>query len=203
MNEDENRKKEMVDALARFSDKDFTNFIPNIMLRFSETERLTVEFVFWFCYVVERDLDTILKQSAEHTKLILGSISKETDDFLIEKYGIDLAKIDPTHPDYDAATVTFGNRIFFVEQLRGKTKHVKFLWKVKKIRDDLSHGRIKDLQYEKENLIEITTKRKMLSDYITLCLDMENEEPGGFISQLTDDQKDAIDSLWREHEKKV
>ena len=195
----EEKIKEMTEALERFSDKDFASFVPTTMLRVSEAEKLTAEFVFWFCHIVEQDLDKMLKMSAENTTEILGPTSKEIDDFVKDKYGIKLVKVDPDHPDYDPSAVTFGDRIFFVEKMRGKTPHVRFLWKVKKIRDDLSHGRIKDLRYENDSLIDITVKRKIMSDYVTLCLNIGDEEEGGLIAELTDNQRKEINALWEKH----
>ena len=45
---------------------------------------------------------------------------------------------------------------------------MKLLWKLKKLRDDLSHGRIAGLKYNDKNLLLRTAKESLLIDYFTL-----------------------------------
>ncbi len=171
--------KKLKDTLLIYTETDFASFVPKSILRLSETERLTTEFAFWFCHSVEQDLSNVLKVSSEAVRAEFGEWTKEISDFIKEKHKVKLDKADPAHPDYNSSEITFGDRIFFVEKMRGNGAHVSFLWKVKKIRDDLSHGRISELSYEGKNLVDIEVKRKMIMDYITLTTSIENEPIGG------------------------
>jgi hypothetical protein len=195
-------EQEILKVLKKYSEKDFSTLIPRTMLKLSESETLTVEFVFWFCHIVEQDLNEVLAGSSKMVSEILGPTSKELNDFIRKEYGIKFEKVDPSHDDYNDKDVTFGDRINFVEKLRGKTPSTSFLWKVKNIRDDLSHGRIKELSYEGQKIVNITTKEKMISDYISLSLNIDNEKEGGIAAQLTDDDKKRVNELWEKHNSK-
>jgi len=94
----------------------------------------------------------------------------------IEKdYKIKAKKIDPENKDYNSREITFGDLIFIKERFFGKTNFVKLLWKLKKLRDDLSHGRIEKLKYDEENLSLKQTKKKLLMDYFKLAQEQEGE----------------------------
>lgn len=193
-------EQKILNLLTRYSDKDFSTLVPKMMLRLSESETLTVEFAFWFCHIVEQDLNEVLATSAKVTNKILGPSSEELDEFIRSKYKVKFEKVDPSHSDYDPREITFGDRIDFVEKLQGETLHTKFLRKIKMIRNDLSHGRIKNLSYEGKDIANTAVKAKMISDYIILSLNIDKEEVGGAVGQFTEEEKKRVDNLWEKYQ---
>ena len=196
-------EQEILKVLRQYSEKDFSTLIPKTMLKLSESETLTVEFVFWFCHIVEQDLNEILADGSKLTRDILGPSTKELDDFIRKEYGIKFEKVGPSHADYSEDEVTFGDRINFVEKLRGKTPSTKFLWRIKNIRDDISHGRIRELFYDGQDIFNIATKEKMVSDYISLSLGIDKEKEGGVAAQLTEEDKRRVNELWEKYNSRV
>ncbi len=60
----------------------------------------------------------------------------------------------------------FTDKIRLYEGMSGKNNVTGILWKLKKIRDDISHGRIHALAYEGKDLLLRATKEKILMDYL-------------------------------------
>ncbi|CAN5739840.1 hypothetical protein BH11PAT2_BH11PAT2_00510 [soil metagenome] len=114
-----------------------------------------------------------------------------------------MEKADPTQPGFDIRNITFGDRIFFSEKLRGESAHTKFLWKVKKLRDDLSHGRIETLSYEGGNVFDKKVKAQMLTDYITLMNGIDDQAEGGFMATLTETEKIEIEQEFERLKEKL
>ncbi len=186
------------DRLSKFEAIDFNLFIPQTMMGLSSEEILTVQFAFWFCHAVERDLDNILKVSFKNMEEALGKTPVELLDFIKKYHGISFEKVDPDHPDYDQGKIYFNDRIDIVEKLCGKSEHTKFLRKVKEIRNDLAHGRISMLAYEGINLCDPEAKRRLLFDYVKQALTIdEMPKEGGFVNDLTQEQNKEIDVIYK------
>lgn len=180
----QNNQEQLSSLLSQFSNEDFRMYIAKRVLGLSEEEVLTVEFVFWFCHAIEQQLRSVLAEAWENMEGELGVAPPELHAFLKQEYGFKTEKVAPSHPDYDARNVTFGDLIHYVELLRGKTPHVNFLWKVKNIRDDLSHGRIQELEYENHSLFAKETKIKLIKDNLRLIMNIKEEKEGGFIGKI-------------------
>lgn len=193
---------DLENLLKQYSSQDFANLIPDTILKISKEERLTVEFAFWFCHSVEQDLNATLTQAANVVNEMLGKSSEDLDNFIRTNIGLKMEKVDPAHPAYRPNEISFGDRIFFVEKVRGKTAHTRFLWKIKNIRDNLSHGRIKELSYNSESLFDLETKSKMVKDYITLSKNIDSEESSGIVGELTHEQHQRTEQLFEDWKNK-
>lgn len=201
--EPEEKLKSAKTMLEAFTDTDFNSYIPKTMLRLSQKKIDTIQFVFWFCHIVERDLNDVLQQAFQNMESIMGKTSEKIIDFIKEKYKIRLEKIDPNNPKYDLECITFNDRIDIAEKSMGKSDHTRFLRKIKKLRNDLSHGRIDDLTYEGKDLAEIEVKRKLIFDWIKQGLEIGDvKSEGGIENELTKQDKRRIDELYQKFEKR-
>ncbi|MFH1564827.1 MAG: hypothetical protein ABIC82_03180 [bacterium] len=162
--------------LEEISDEDISKIISHGAMQYTDEISQTVSFVFWICYMAEQDLSTSLKEGWGLSKSAYPEFDHNKLDDQIEKdYKIKAKKIDPENKDYNSREITFGDLIFIKERFFGKTNFVKLLWKLKKLRDDLSHGRIEKLKYDEENLSLKQTKKKLLMDYFKLAQEQEGE----------------------------
>lgn len=199
----EEKLKSVKIILEAFTDTDFNSYIPKTMLKLSQKEIDTIQFVFWFCHIVERDLDSALQQAFRNMESIMGKTPKKLVDLIKERFGVRIEKVDPNNPKYDPECITFNDRIDIVEKSMGKSDHTRFLRKIKKLRNDLSHGRIDDLTYEGKDLAEIETKRILIFDYIKQALEIKDiKSEGGVANELTEQDKRRIDELYQKFEKR-
>jgi len=138
-------------------------------LKLDDNHIETVSFIFWLCYMAEYDLDDILRESFR-----LAKKAYPVNDFIIkvlkEEHNLDIKKIDPDNPDYLPNEITFGDRIKILKNSFGDDQAVKLLWKLKGLRDDISHGRIKKLSYNNKNLLLRETRENLLIDYFNQML---------------------------------
>lgn len=201
MKDREDYLDELHKKLSQHTESELIDYITNSVLNITPEQRATAEFIFWFCNSVEKDLKFVLEEGMKMVNTLLGTPAPEQRQFMVDQYGVKLEKIDTTHPNYNPRDISFGDMIYVVEQMRGKTPHVKFLWKVKKIRDDLSHGRINELKYEGESLAEKEVKIKLIEDNIRLAVQIEDEEAGGIIKNLdlTDENKEYLEKLHQQY----
>lgn len=184
---------ELREQLKKFSNEDFNDFIPMQMLGLSKEETLTVQAIFWFCHMVERDLDNVLRFAFRQVELIEGKTPDEVLKYISDTYQVEFHKVDPNDDSYDPRSVTFGQRISFVEKMQGKNKHIKFLWEVKNLRDDLSHLRIQDLNYKGKSLLDNEVKIELFQDYYLTTRNIEGQESkGGIVNGFSDEQKELI-----------
>jgi hypothetical protein len=157
-------------TLRGLSDKDLSEIISHGAMQYSDEIAQTVSFAFWICYMAEQDLKEVLERAWKMSKSAFPEIDHEKADQQIERdCKIKLGKIDPSRENYNSRDITFGDLILIKERLFGKTDLVKLLWKLKKIRDGLSHGRINELKYKEKNLLLRLTKENLIIDYFTLA----------------------------------
>lgn len=181
----------------------FNTFIPEKILKLSSPRIETVQFVFWFCYSVEKQLNEISQLGWKTQEKIEGKASKEVLEFIEKEYKIKVEKIDSTHPKFDVSDIMFNDLIDILEKISGTSDFTRFLRKIKGLRNDLSHLRIEELKYDGEDLLDNKVKSKLLSDYIQLMNkfnDMKWE--GGLINQLSEEDKKRIDikyNKWKEN----
>ena len=199
MNEEEEELRSVREKLETFASVDFNLFIPKTMLGLSHEEIYTIQFAFWFCYVVEHDLNTALQQGLRNMESVMGKTPEEVANFIKEGFEIRWERVDPDDPKYDPESITFNDRIDIVEKIRGRSDHTRFLRKIKKLRNDISHGRIYRLTYEGQDLSNNDTKKQLLFDYLKQLLGMENmESEGGMINKLTKEENARVEKLYRE-----
>ena len=160
---------ELKKRLELATDEQITTIISHGTLKMNDTQTATVSFVFWICYLAERELENVLVEAWKKTKEIL-STDNDTIVYIRNKYKIRNEIIDTSDPNYKPNDITFTDKIDIFQKINGDTKMTKFLWKLKRIRNDLSHGRIDDLKYDGDNLYTKEIKEKMLIDYFDCLL---------------------------------
>lgn len=172
MNELEKTKE----FIKNLSDEELSLMIPKASLCLEINKIQTAHFAFWICYMAELDFGDILTKAWKMAKTLYGA-DEGVINIIKQKYGIKIEKIDPKDQNYNLRTVTFGDRISVFEKVAGEENElVKMLWKLKNIRDDLSHGRIDNLSYDGNDLELRATKEKLLLDYSTLNANVEFSE---------------------------
>lgn len=160
----------------RMSDEDLSLMVPKDALRLEVNKIQTVHFAFWICYMAELDHGDILTKAWQSAKAAYGT-EEAVINLIKKKHGIKIEKIDPDDPDHNEREVTFGDRIYIMELMAGKENEVvKMLWKLKVIRDDLSHGRINELNYGGVSLESREAKENLLYDYFRLGLNVDFSE---------------------------
>ena len=182
--------------LSRFSDKDFSIFITKKILELSDSEIATTQFAFWICYEIEQTLDNFLRSSFKQTEELMGKTPEEIIDFVKKVYQIKFEIVNDESPKYDPINICFNDRIDILEKMFGINNYTKFLRKIKSIRNDLSHGRIKNLSYENESLNLKKTKEKLISDYLKQMVSFDENPTGGVMSQLTPEQNEIIRKIY-------
>jgi hypothetical protein len=181
---DQEKEKQLDESLTRYSSEDFSFFVPKAMLNMSLEEIYTVQFAFWFCYIVEKDLDTALQESFRRMESVAGKTPVSELRFIKETYGIDFRKVDQTNPKYNSKDITFNDRIDIVEKIRGTSDHSEFLREIKEIRNALSYGRITDIKYKGKSLKDNEVKKNLVKDYIKQALSINSmEHEGGAMNQ--------------------
>lgn len=186
--------EQVKEMLKSVPDKKLNEAITKGVLKLSDEEIDTLMFVFGLCYMAERDMGAVLIEPwnklakvfpAEHVaraKQILNDfLSRERDgeptlDDVLEELEPELAEGIRTvvlaryRPkkllDIDNLE-TFGEKIRAYTTIFSKNNVADLLWKLKELRDDISHGRIKELQYDGVSLMERSAKEKILSDYLS------------------------------------
>lgn len=181
----------------------FNTFIPEKILQLSVSQIQTVQFVFWFCYSVEKELNEISHLAWKTQEEIEGKTPKDVIEFIENKLKIKVEKIDSTHSEYDIRGIMFNDLIDIFEKISGISDFTRFLRKIKGLRNDLSHLRIGELSYEGEDLLDNKVKSKLLGDYIQLMVDFNDmKSEGGLMNQLSEEDKQRIDAKyyrWKEN----
>jgi len=202
MTEKDEMLSELDKVLPKYSSEQFSTLVPKGMLGLSDSQIQTVQFAFWFCYTLEKDLADVLQEAVSKTKVILGKTEPETYEYMRKEYGIKFEVVDEDHPKYDPYSIVFNDRIEIVEKIRGKDNFTEFLRKVKEIRNDLSHGRILELSYEGKSLFEDATKATLLRDLIANSIGFPERGEGGALEDQSPEDRARVDALWKEFEKK-
>lgn len=197
--------------LKEVPDKKLNEAVIKGVLKLSDEEIDTLMFVFGLCYLAERDMEAVLTEpwkkleqmfppeTVNRAKEILNDfLSREKegeptlDDVLT---GLDVAKAEEIKVVVEARyrpkrilkiedLSTFGEKIRAYTTIFSKNNVAEVLWVLKELRDNLSHGRIKDLEYQGVSLMKREAKEKILSDYLT---SVDNPDHGK--SRLNDELK--------------
>lgn len=134
--------------IGEVSDEDIAKAISHGALQYSDDVSQMVSFAFWMCFMAEQDLKSQLEDGWAYVKEVNPDADYDSmAKILLEERDIKTEKIDPESDHYSDRDISFGDRIYIREQIFGKTNFVKLLWKLKNIRDDISHGRINDIEY--------------------------------------------------------
>jgi hypothetical protein len=185
-----NAPTELKDVLKLATDKQLAQIISHGVLKLTDTEVDTISFVFWIIYMAEWDLYELMVIAWNSTKKRL-SLNDATIQYLRKNYKIKNEIIDPTDPKYSPNDITFTDRIDIYQKICGSTKLTKFLWKLKDIRNDLSHGRIKNLKYNNASLYLRETREKILLDFID-SLRNNDWQNAAFWQNLTEEEKEEM-----------
>ena len=181
---------ELKDVLKLATDKQLAQIISHGVLKLTDAEVDTISFVFWIIHIAERDLYELMVIAWNSTKNKL-STDVATIQYIRENYKIKNEIIDPTDPKYSPNDITFTDRVDIYQKICGRTKLTKFLWELKDIRNDLSHGRIKNLKYNGESLYLRETKEKILLDFID-SLTNNDWQNAAFWKNLTEEEKEDM-----------
>lgn len=140
--------------MKEVSDEMFNETISKGALQLSDNQIQTISFVFWLCFMAEKDLKDVINQAwglstlevrESVQKILLKEFSKK-EDFNINNL------------EYFADKI----RVHSVICNDGLTK---LLWKLNGLRNDISHNRIDKLEYNGQSLFLREVKEKILLDY--------------------------------------
>ena len=185
--------KELQDRLSTASNEQMKKIYSHGILGLNDEKTETVELAFWITCSAEKMLEDSLDKAWKSAQKF-ESPDKATLDYIRDIYKIRIEVMDRDHPDHDPDAITFTQRIDIFQRVIGKTKFSKFLWKLKDLRNDLSHGRIMNLRYEGGNLHERSIREVFIYDFID-CLANNNWEDSNLWDDLTDEQKAKLKKL--------
>ena len=144
------------------SDEKLNRTISHGILQLANDQIDTVSFVFWLCYLAETDLNDVVKGSWQKVTGNAPDILKDAASQILT---------DKIYKGKKDKNIDFNNLEYFIDKIKvyelavGTNKSVEMLWVINGIRNDLSHNRIDELQYNKESLFVRETKNKLLIDY--------------------------------------
>lgn len=152
----------------------FIDFIPKTLLKLDQTTIDTVSFIFWFCYMAEIEIyhtiKTVYNRVTEKYSMEEGrKMYKDVIHTLIlnEFGGKPRCEACGNKKYYDIENLDyFIDKIKVASLFMGKDhKFIKILWKLNGLRNEISHNRLSNLIYNKQNLCLRTTKEELLFDY--------------------------------------
>jgi hypothetical protein len=179
--------------IGTMSEDKIINAISKGALKLSDEQINTVSFIFWLCYLAERDLESVLTKPWElistTTSPEVITKAKEMLDNIVfgsKKTDKDLENILENLPEEEAkkirAIITkdyrlrrtsgidnleyFTDKILMYEGMFGKNNVVSILWEIKELRNAISHNKIDSLTYNGKDLVLRETKEKILIDYL-------------------------------------
>jgi len=133
----------------------------------------------------EPPLEEVLKELPE---AIANKIRAVVENRYRDKSSLDIDNLE-----------SFGDKILAYQKIKSKNNVSMMLWKLKKIRDDISHGRIQELTYEDKPLMERAIKEKLLLDYMGVVNNPDHKKSGldDFIKLSPEDEEKVKDLLKR------
>lgn len=200
-------------------------------LNLNPEQKNLVNFVFWLCYMTETDLDYVLKRAWEFSSSFfpeeVNQLAKKMIAENLKGYGEEGADInnfitslnleknkevqilDFINKNYSSKKVFTGieNLPNFIDKIKvyelyfPNTKRTKMLFKINGIRNDLSHGRINELKYNKKSLLLRTTKEEIIEDYFKTALNNDVYQ-SNFLKDLTPEQEAEIKKIIDDNLKK-
>jgi hypothetical protein len=199
------------------SDEKFNETFSKGMLQLTDEQTNTILSMFFLCYMAEKDLEEVLttawREASIHFSPEVNTQAKETlKEMVFGKRDLQLnqameglseeviAKIKQAvrqgyieKRDFDIDSLEyFSDKIKIYEAMFGENERTKLLWKINGIRNDISHNRINQLTYNKEDLMLRGTKEKLLVDYLRTSF-TSNFEDTEFFKKLTPEQIAEID----------
>ncbi|MES2930999.1 MAG: hypothetical protein V4665_04440 [Patescibacteria group bacterium] len=200
------------------TDQELVDALSKGVLKLSQPEIETVSFIFFLSHIAERDMDHVLTSpwkvlaqigTPEQIKIAKGILNahmtknkfteppleevlKEIPSGQAEKIR---AVVENRYRDKSSLNIdkleTFGDKILAYEAIKSKNNVSRILWQLKQLRDDISHGRIKELTYEKQSLMKREVKEKLFFDYMSAVSEPEHEKSG---------LEEALGATWSEEE---
>ena len=160
--------------IAKNPEEKLNEIIPEAILNIPNNKKDTISFIFWFCYMVETELNDVLTNS---WKKVIRESESETQEASIKIIKENVFK--DSDKDIDNLEY-FKDKIKLYIFAKGENSFSKFLWIVNGIRNDLSHNRVDSLKYKEKNLFLKETKAELLIDYFSLMKDNEFTLKGSF-----------------------
>ncbi len=181
------------------SEEELSKIISHAALRYDDNTSQTISFVFWICYMAEQDLKTIIQGCWNMSKIAYpeNSNNEVIMNIIKNEYGIDFTKIDPEHPNYSENNLYFKDLIDIYEKFFNKTNLSTLFWKLKDVRNDLSHGRIEKLTYNNNSLYLRETKEEILEDYFTYYSEKDNLDTSPIWNSLSTEEKKAVEEKYK------
>lgn len=165
--------------MKNVSDEKFNETISKGALQLSDNQIQTASFVFWLCYMAEKDLNDVLRQAWKLSTEITNPEISESDQKILLKTFSKKDNFDIDNLEYFADKIK-------IHEIVCNDDLTKMLWKLNDLRNDISHNRINELKYNERSLFLRDTKEKILLDYF---------KAHEIYEQKT---KDAIAKLWEE-----
>lgn len=204
-------------------DEEFIAALSKGVLKLTQDEINTLMFVFFLCHIAERDIAAVFEGTFEKlskitTPEVLQKSKEQINEFISGKKFTEpmledlLKELPEDMRDKIRASVkdryreksmldidnlqTFGEKVLAYQTIYSENNVSKILWKLKKIRDDISHGRILELTYEKESLMQRSTKEKLFFDYMNAVNQPEHQKSGlRDHIKLTEEQKNRMEEM--------
>lgn len=179
--------------LGTISDEKVNNAISKGALKLSDDQIATVSFIFWLCYMAERDLEAVLTEPwdkiAEITKPEVVEAAKKMLDemvFGVKQTEEELESVLKKIPEEEAKKIRaiissdyrprriagidnleyFTDKILMYQGIFGKNNLAQVLWDIKELRNLISHNQIDGLQYKGKDITLRSTKEALLMDYM-------------------------------------
>ena len=150
------------------SDDKLNSAVSKGALKLSDDQINTVSFVFWLCYLAERDIGFVISESWKKLAEMFGvEAIKPAKKFLTEYvFGKDKEK--------DIENL---EKIRVYQGCHGSNNVTKILWEINRLRNDVSHGRIDALIYAERSLLLREVKEKLLIDYMEAVNNPDHSKP--------------------------
>ncbi len=154
------------------SDDKLNSAVSKGALKLSDDQINTVSFVFWLCYLAERDIGFVISESWKKLAEMFGvEAIKPAKKFLTEYvFGKDKEK-DIENLDF------LTEKIRVYQGCHGSNNVTKILWEINRLRNDVSHGRIDALIYAERSLLLREVKEKLLIDYMEAVNNPDHSKP--------------------------
>ena len=157
----------MKEKIEQGSDEQLNDAISRGALKLTDVQIATVSFVFWLVYMAEIDLHHVMSSAWKESGSMFSDDINKVAKEMLQKYVPNGKKIDPDNLEY------FSDKITLAEALVGKNDWVELLYKLKTLRNYISHNRIDDLKYNDEPLTDRKTKEKILFDYFETSIQLD------------------------------
>jgi len=176
--------------ITKVSDNELNEVISKGALKLSNEQIATVSFVFWLVYMAETDLNTVISEAWSKSKQFFSKDVHQITRKMLQKMIPHGRKIDVENLEY------FSDKIKIFEAMFGRTSRTELLYKLRDLRNDISHNRIDELRYNGGDLSLRTTKEKILLDYFEIALEVDFSK-SDFWNSLTEDEKAQIEEIYR------